>query len=65
MTRLKGFKEEEARIDKRGYVDKMDTIKEEDEQHFREWLKQHKVDHPEDADKEDAELYKVFVRGHN
>lgn len=63
MTRLKGFKEEEARIDKRGYVDKMDTIKEEDEQHFREWLKQHNVEHPEDAQKDEAELRKIFVRG--
>lgn len=65
MTHLKGFKEEEARIDKRGYVDKMDMIKEEDEQRFREWLKQHKIDHPEDATKEDGELYKLFVRGHS
>lgn len=63
MTRLKGFKEEEERIDKRGYVDKMDTIKEEDEQHFREWLKQHNVEHPEDAQKDEAELRKIFVRG--
>ncbi|MEG0947863.1 MAG: hypothetical protein RR212_08705 [Bacteroidales bacterium] len=37
-------------------------IHEEDEQHFREWLKQHKVDHPEDAQKDEEELRRIFVR---